>query len=677
MEGLRKKVLPPLERLHQRFASLKFQPTGKDLAGALRDLWGDLDAEQQLQKWGDEMLTHRLDGFRPAVHVTVWEQMNSWLDNVQLAFCDEPMPLREWLPVLEAGLANLTVGLIPATLDEVLVGAVDRARNPDLKFALVLGVNETVFPAAPARAVILTGTDRDDLDPHISLVADLRERLAREHYYGYIALTRASQKLVLAFSRRAADGAVLNPSPFVTQLKRLFPGLEIADFHYPQDVDEAQHESELVPWLLQTQCLEEEAGSPSKSKETRHLQALPPATCELLKGLGALCEPVLDENISAAKARELYGEILKASISRLEEFAKCPFKFFVGSGLRAQERKIFELDARERGSFQHDVLKVFHEQLEAENKRWRDLTPQQARERIASIASALAADFRGGLLRDSAQTQFAARAMAESLQDFIAVMVLWMHAQYEFDPAKVELEFGQGDAAAPAWEIALSGGRKLELHGRIDRVDLCCRPDNQSALMVVLDYKSGAKRLDPVLVQHGVQMQLLAYLGALRHLNEPRKLFGVDQLLPAGVFYVNLRGRFDGSHTRGEVLGRIEESRREAYRHTGRFDEGALDKLDSAGAEDQFNYKRNWDGTVRKGSEALSSAQFDALLNGVEEQLRNIGNAIYAGSAEVDPYRKWSDTPCDFCEYQAICRIDPLTHRFRLLAEKQVEGKKG
>ena len=118
--------------------------------------------------------------------------------------------------------------------------------------------------------------------------------------------------------------------------------------------------------------------------------------------------------------------MLQTSVSRLEEFAQCPFRFFVRTGLRAGERKIFELDARERGSFQHDVLKVFHEQLAAEGRRWRDLTPPEARERIRTIAAELTENFRGGLLRDTAQTRFEARALTESLQDFVEVVVTWM-----------------------------------------------------------------------------------------------------------------------------------------------------------------------------------------------------------------------------------------------------------
>ncbi len=69
--------------------------------------------------------------------------------------------MRDWLPIIEAGLASLTVGVIPPVLDEVLIGAVDRARNPDLKLALVLGVNEGIFPPRPPRRAILTDADRD------------------------------------------------------------------------------------------------------------------------------------------------------------------------------------------------------------------------------------------------------------------------------------------------------------------------------------------------------------------------------------------------------------------------------------------------------------------------------------------------------------------------------------
>src|SRR5258706_397132 len=424
LERLRQNILPPFDNFSRQLARSKNRPGGTQLAGALRELWNDLKVEQTLERWtpGEE---------KSAIHQTVWVQMNSWLENLELAFSNEQMSLRDWLPILEAGLANLTVGVIPPALDQVLVGAIDRARNPDLKLAFVLGVNETIFPAAPVAPAILTDADRDELA--VPLGPDLRERLARERYYGYIACTRAGEKLVVTFARRDAEGRALNPSPFITHLKQIIPKLEAEEFKNGVELADTQHANELVVPLMEIQNPVATGATRLNSKECQSLLAPAaahekwrellelPALKPLTESLGALREPDAAENLSPALAEKLFGPTLRSSVSRLEEFAACPFRYFVRSGLRADERKVFELDARERGSFQHDVLKIFHEQLAADGKRWRDLAPAAARERIAGIAAGLAQSpaYRNGLLRDSAQTQFEARALTSALQDFV------------------------------------------------------------------------------------------------------------------------------------------------------------------------------------------------------------------------------------------------------------------
>jgi ATP-dependent helicase/nuclease subunit B len=399
--------------------------------------------------------------------------------------------------------------------------------------------------------------------------------------------------------------------------------------------------------------------------EWRKLLELP-ALKSLAENLRQLREPNAAENLSPVLAEKLFGATLQTSVSRIEEFASCPFRFFVRSGLRAEERKVFELDARERGSFQHDVLKKFHDNLMCEGKRWRDLTPAEARERIGTIAVELTENFYGGLLRDSAQAKFAARAMTGSLQDFVEVSVAWLRGQNEFDPVAAELDFGIENSPAPAWEMDLGGGHKLALKGRIDRVDLR-RDENGGALAVVMDYKSSAKKLDAIFVERGIQLQLLAYLNVLRHWKNPQEILGAKKLNPAGVFYVNLRGQFESGGTREEILSGADESRRTAYRHTGRFDAGVLEKLDRKRARDQFNYRLTAAGKLYAGSvEALPREEFEKLLDRVEIQLRDFGRAIFSGVANVSPYRKGKQTPCEFCDYQAACRIDPWTQQFRI-----------
>jgi len=675
LEDLRQRILPPFANLATRLAQYQNQPNGPQLAEILRTLWSDLKAETTLERWG------LAESEPSAIHATVWIQMNAWLDNVALAFANETLSLRDWLPVLEAGLMGLTVGVVPPALDQVLIGAVDRARNPDLKLVLVLGVNEGVFPETPAAPPILTRVDREELEQYDAVLGpNLREQLARERYLGYIACTRASEKLCVTFSRHTTDGQTLNPSSLVTHLQALFPGLKVEEFRAERDWREAEHVSEMVAPLVTLLNFEAGRAIPG-TPERRDRDIAPyqqnwhelleiPALKPLVASLRQLREPDPAESLSPALAAAIYGPELQTSVSRLEEFAQCPFRFFVHSGLRAEERKVFELDARERGSFQHEVLKKFHDDLKQEGKRWRDLTPAAARECVGQIAADLAPRYRDGLLRVDDQGRFTVRVLAESLQDFVETLVTWMRGQYEFDPAVAELEFGFGAGGAPAWEVNLGTGRKLALRGRIDRIDLW-RETGGNAWCVVMDYKSGQRKLDRVLVEQGVQLQLLGYLAALRRWPDPRALLGVERLVPAGVFYVNLRGKYDSDATRVEALADTNAARRMAYRHTGRFSVDALPKLDrrpDAATGDQFNYRRNRDGLLHRGSvEALPRGEFEGLLDRVETQLTEMGRSIFAGVARVDPYRKGSETPCEFCDYRAVCRIDPGTHRYRML----------
>jgi len=560
LEASRVSILPPFEQLNLTLASFQHRPTGPQLASALRQLWNNLKVPQRLESWVNEEHSNTIQT-SPSVHETVWRQLNAWLDNAELAFPTRPLSLREWLPILEAGLANLSVGIIPPALDQVLVGAVDRSRTPEVKLAVVLGLNENVFPAPSASGSLLTESDRAELANYDVIPgSDARHQLARERYLGYIACTRAREKLVLTWAAQDPNGAPLNPSAFITRIGQLFPNLNVEAAPQSAAWMDAQHLTELIPALLSSTASDDAVGN---------RVGLPKEALLELPGLASLNDQLQHlhavqgppEALSPALAARLYGPVLRTSVSRMEQFAACPFRFFVHSGLRAEERKLFELDVREQGSFQHEALAEFHESLQAEGKRWRDVTPAEARERIGRIALSRIASFRQGLLETNDQTRFTGRVLAESLQDFVETAVAWMRQQYEFDPVQVELGFGD-ENGAPSWKLPLDSEKTLELRGRIDRVDLHHPVGSPNARCVILDYKSSHKQLDSVLIEHGLQLQLLSYLNVLRHWPNPKAIFGADLIEPAGVFYVNLRGKYEREANRVDALAQPEQDRR-------------------------------------------------------------------------------------------------------------------
>jgi len=394
-----------------------------------------------------------------------------------------------------------------------------------------------------------------------------------------------------------------------------------------------------------------------------------PALAPVIKRLRQFDSCQTQESVAPDLAAHLYGPALRSSVSRMEQFAACPFKFFVHSGLRAEERKLFELDVKEKGTFQHDILAEFHNQLRREKLRWRDISPEEARARVGRIAQAFIASYRNGLLQATEASRFSGKLLTRSLQDFIETLVSWMREQYKFDPVAVELPFGE--EGNPPWKIPLDHGHTLELHGRIDRVDLFRNTASGTALCVVVDYKSSRKQLDRVFLAHGLQLQLLAYLNVIRQWPNVREPFGANRLVPAGVFYVNLRGRYERGNSRLDALADPDQIRKRAYRHAGRFDAAALPYLDGrsdARNGDQFNYRVTREGDLYRNSrECLSTNEFIELLDTVEGNLKKMGAEIFSGRAAISPYRKGAATACDQCEYRPICRIDPWTHQYRLL----------
>lgn len=652
-EPIRQLVMPPftiLMRLDQTAVS------GEQLCSALRAFWTTLDVEATLTEWSNRAADLTLGKHSAALHATVLKQMILWIENLEPAFAGESLSLRDWLPIIEAGLAGLTVGVVPPALDQVLIGAIDRSRNPEIKLACILGLNDGVFPAPPEPGRLLTETDRNALEQNdVYLGPSAKQRLGHERYLGYIAFTRSSQRLLVTRALRDRSDQPLTASPFFEHLKRITGVAETNFVATPRLFIDAEHLSELAAPALQL---------PSEHP-LRNLSAF-----QTLARQWQQVQLAAQSELSPAAVEKLFGRELESSVSRLEEFAACPFKFYAASGLRLQERQEFQFDARDKGTFHHNVLEEFHQRVTNSGRRWRDLTPTEAANLVAEIAREQLPTYEHGKFLRNGAAKFTGELLITRLQQLIAALVSWM-PQYDFDPTACEIGFG-GDGKLPAWQLPLDHGHTLSLRGRIDRVDLFRRKDG-SALAVVIDYKSRVRQLDATKFHHGLELQLLSYLGVLKQLRDIESLFSVKTLAPAGVFYVPLNGGATKTPSdRAEIIGIDEEQRRSGYQHSGRFLGDALAHFDNRKQThgDQFKYKVLKNGGFSKiGNEALPADAFDALRVKVENHLRDYGQRIFAGESHRSPYRIGQHTACDYCEFQTVCRFDAWTQSFRVLTK--------
>jgi len=200
------------------------------------------------------------------------------------------------------------------------------------------------------------------------------------------------------------------------------------------------------------------------------------------------------------------------SPSRLETWAACPMRYFLGDVLRLAQvdrpEDILTISALDRGSLLHTVLERFVADLIA-----RDVETPGPDDYLSllPIANAVMADYEArGVTGRPVLWRIARREIAKDLARF-AEVDLQLRVARNQRPLAVELSFGLDDN--PPAVIELDDGRRLLFRGRIDRVD------RRGSGASVYDYKSGSPFVidfaaDPV--SAGARLQLPIYAAAVR-----------------------------------------------------------------------------------------------------------------------------------------------------------------
>ena len=237
-----------------------------------------------------------------------------------------------------------------------------------------------------------------------------------------------------------------------------------------------------------------------------------------------------------------------ASPTGVEEWAECPFRYFLGRVLRVEPTDRPEQDlawsvsALVRGRLVHEVLSDFYEERLALGRPGQHDTHDH--ERLEALArdrfEVLEA---GGGTGHRLAWENEQRAI---LLDLHTLLARDAELHPDLVPTFFEQSFGYGDAGWPAPVIVLETGREVRLRGRMDRVDLGPDPA-QPERAIVIDYKTGAPlargalTADPLAA--GTSVQPAVYRAALRAHFEAVGL--PPPVVTARYWFVSTRGRFE------------------------------------------------------------------------------------------------------------------------------------
>ena len=570
---------------------------------------------------------------------------------------DEQVSLSEYCKLLDAGLEEARVGVIPPEVDQVVIGDMQRTRLKDIKALLFAGANDVYLPGALLRTGLLSELDREKFAREkLTLSAGGKEKAYVQKFYLYLNLTKPSEKLDIYYSKVSADGKSVRPSYLIQELQKLFPKLKVRDeerYLKEQELTEnigfdrmirefvqKRHETdgawcELYNWYKKNPKWQE--------KVERFLEA-----GYYRKPLDALTEEA---------AKRLYGEEFETSITRMERFAVCAFSHFLTYGLGLREREEYDFQAADLGNVCHRALERFSYKVEREAGDWLKLTEEKRKQYVEESVEEAIADYGNSILYSSSRNAYLIVRMKRMLEKTVWALTKQLAAG-DFKPSAYELRFA---------------------NGKIDRVDTC--EDGDCVYVKVIDYKTGSKSFDVTALYHGLQLQLMVYMDAALQLEQ--KKHPEKEILPAGVFYYRIQDPLIDRPKEGEE----QESILKELKPDGMIslEKEVLEHLDHCmvGESSVIPVKYNKNGSLSKSSKAASAQDFYLMMKYAVNKVEEIRQKILSGDVKVNPYRRGTETSCDYCSYRQICGFDTKMEGYRyreieaMSVDKVIQAMKG
>lgn len=681
-----------IKELKEFYFSAKECNSGQDIAEVIYQLLRQLNVPNKLENWYNKAEKQGLLKIARE-HSQIWDGIIDILNQLAEILGKEEIKLASIAKIIDVGLENLKLGLIPPGLDQVVVGSLERSRNPDLKVVFVMGVSEGIFPGKALPEGLFNDLERDLLkDMGITLAPTSREKVMEEEFLVYISLTRARNKLYLSYPLANEEGKALRPSLIINRLKELLPNIKedfisICPQGDEQDINFVIHPKRSLGYLgAKIRQLHE--GIEINPLWLSVYNWFLSNTAEYGDQLENIVQGYMFDNkvekISPKIAKKLFGNPLKVSVSRLERYFSCPFSHYLAHGLRLKEREEFKLSRPDLGKFFHKAMERFARLIYEKKMDWGDLNSKQCKDLVNIVVEGLIPEMEGDVLSSSARYRYLTGKFRNTLQR--SVTVLREHASRgKFRPIGLELNFGQKNSSLPGIKFSLEDGTVMELVGQIDRVDAYLEDEN--CYIRVIDYKSGTAGLSLLEVYYGFKIQLLTYLDIL--LANITKFIEAKKIIPAGIFYFYLRNPIISTNAPME-----EEQIAEAILKDLKMNGYSLADLNV------FRFTDNKTisgfsplltiGLNKKGKETLASGnlteakqidmfdkrskiftleQIDILRKHIRNLIFFSGQGIVQGNVSISPYQLKDFTACQYCSFLEVCQFDPELNSYRMIQE--------
>lgn len=609
----------------------------------------------------DEKLNNKIKILEIKNADLAFEYKNSWdilinaFDELVMIYGDEKISFDSYMNLLKTGLSNEDLGVIPQSLDEVIMGDISRSRNNKIKAIFIIGLNDGIFPSVNREEGFLNDKDRDRIKAlGIELAKGTLENIYEDNFNIYKAFTTAENKIYLSYASSDDEGKALRPSVLVKKIKNIFVNIK-------ENSDIISENSEITTKLSTFEELllnirkyidGEKIDNVwlylyNKYKEDEKYND------RLKKAMKAIIYSNNPERITEENIRKIYGDSLKTSISQMEKYKGCPFSYYLKYNLNLNDKDYSKIQSIDTGSIMHSIIDKFFTYLEENNLNIREISETKQEEIINKLIDDETSLNRNYIFKSSDKYINLVKRLKKVLLTSMKYIVQSI-TNSSFNVLGHEVEFGENAKYEPI-TFYTDSGKKVEIKGKIDRIDIA--KNNDGTYVRIIDYKSSAKDLDLNEVKAGIRIQLLTYL------NETCRK---EDFIPAGVLYFNLLDATVKSKKKMEIE-EIENEIKKQFQMKGlivadvniikmmdnKIEDGKTSNIISAGLKNDGEINNS------KTSGAVTNVQFENLQKYMNKLEKQISEEILSGNINILPYYSAKkQSPCEYCKYNAICNFD-------------------
>ncbi len=649
LNQLRKQIIDPLETLKQ---NMKREKTVKGITIALYNFLQQQEIEEKVSKKIEKLIEEGKIELAQEYKES-YEIIIHLLDEIVAIFGKDKMTIEQYQNLLRQGLKASSLGKIPGTQDQVIMGDVDRSRSHKVQIVFIIGLNDGIYPSINKAEGFLGDEERNELkEQGIELAKGTLENLYDDNFNIYKAFTTAEKEIYLSYSSSNTDGTALRPSIYISKIKKIFPKLK-EESDIIEQTYEITNEKATYETLIEKLAKVQETGDLETTwKEVYYyFKNKKEWKNKLKKDIQAINYTNIPKAIQKETITKLYGNTLKTSISRLEKYRSCPFSYFLQYGLNLKQKEELKIQSFDTGSFMHEVIDLFFEQVKEENIELPTLlVEEQTLEKI--VKDIIETKLNYGKYKFTATVKY--KILVQRLERMITKALKYIIESLvysDFNIEGTEIEFGKGKEYQPI-TLELEEGKKIEITGKIDRVDIAKTPEGN--YLRIIDYKSSAKNVDLNEVYAGLQIQLLTYLDAICQEKD---------LLPAGILYFGLLEQMISAKKK-ITEEEIEEEIRKHFKMKGLIlaDVKVIkmqDKNLQSGTSKIIPAGITTSGAINKrDTNGVSKEEFEILQKYIGNIIKQIGKEILQGKIDLKPYNHKGKTPCKYCEYHSICGFD-------------------